>query len=167
MAELTDRPLERHLRVGKATIGLIGLDTALSRLLADNTISREQAVTELFEEISRANYIPDGKEHLYRDALAAEYDRLRKGESRADRQIIIRILGPGCVSCNNTQAMVIETMDRLGVAADIFQIHDLDEIGRFGVLQTPALIINDNLKSSGRIPTLSQIEEWLREAAGI
>jgi hypothetical protein len=39
----------------------------------------------------------------------------------------------------------------------------LDEIGRFGVLQTPALVINGQLKSVGRIPTRAQIEGWLRE----
>ena len=54
-------------------------------------------------------------------------------------------------------------MDEMQVAADIFQVHDLDEIGRFGVMQTPALIINGKLKSVGRLPTRSQIEEWLRE----
>ena len=49
------------------------------------------------------------------------------------------------------------------VAADIFQVHDLDEIGRFGIVQTPALIINGDLKSAGRHPSRSQIEAWLRE----
>ncbi len=53
----------------------------------------------------------------------------------------------------------------MGVAADIFQVHDLDEIGRYGVMRTPALIVNGELKSSGRLPPPADIEEWLREAA--
>jgi len=161
-----DKPLERHLRVGKATIGLIGLDRALSRVLAAPALSRDQAVTELFDAVRAENYIPAGKEAIYIDALAAEYDRLKAGGGRDGGPLTIRILGPGCVSCNNIQAMVIEIMAELGVAADIFQVHDLDEIGRFGVLQTPALLINGEVKSAGSIPTRSRIEQWLREAAG-
>jgi hypothetical protein len=51
----------------------------------------------------------------------------------------------------------------MGIAADIFQVHDLDEIGRFGVMQTPALVINNKLKCAGRLPSRAQVEEWLRE----
>ena len=57
-------------------------------------------------------------------------------------------------------------MSDMGVAADVFQVHDLDEIGLFGGIQTPALVINNEVKSSGRLPTRTKIEEWLREAIG-
>lgn len=158
-----DKPLERHLKIGNATVGLLGLDIVLTKLLADKTIEREVAINDLVDSISNQNYIPSGRENLYRVALAKEYDRLRSGQEReTDNSLTIRILGSGCVSCNNLQSMVIEIMNELGVAADIFQIHDLDEIGRFGVIQTPALIINGKLKSAGRLPRKSQIEEWLK-----
>jgi len=47
---------------------------------------------------------------------------------------------------NNLQKLVFEIMDKLGVAADIFQIHDLDEIVCYGVMQTSALMINVQLQ---------------------
>ena len=158
-----DAPLERHLKVGAATVGLVGLDIELSRLLSKKDLARDDAVSDLFEAVRRQNYIPPGTEELYLKALGREYDRLVSGEERQQEEITIRILGPGCVSCNNLQTLVIEIMNELGVAADIFQVHDLDEIGRFGVLQTPALIINGELKSAGRLPSRSKIEEWLRQ----
>jgi len=144
-------------------VGLLGLDIVLSRLLARANLDQEEAADELFAAISSQNYIPPGKEELYRQALAKEYVRLLHGREREDDTLTIRILGPGCVSCNNLQTMVVEIMNRLGVVADIFQVHDLDEIGRFGVIQTPALLINGEIKSAGRLPTPAQMEAWLRE----
>jgi len=160
----TDKPLDRTLRIGRATIGLIGLDRALSRVLAETGISRSQAVESLYQAVAEENYIPPGKEPLYREALAREYDRLMSGGERESSALEVRILGPGCVSCNNLQKLVIEVVSELGLAADVFQVHDLDEIGRFGVMTTPALVINGKVVASGRIPPRYKIEEWLREA---
>jgi len=54
-------------------------------------------------------------------------------------------------------------MSNMGIAADIFQVHDLDEIGRFGVMQTHALVIDNKFKCTGRSPSHARVEEWLRE----
>jgi hypothetical protein len=54
-------------------------------------------------------------------------------------------------------------MERAGVAADIEQIHDPDEIWRLGVTITPALMINGQVKIAGIKPTLAQVEGWIRE----
>ncbi|NOX26295.1 MAG: thioredoxin family protein [Deltaproteobacteria bacterium] len=161
---MNDVPLQRQIKIGRASIGLAGLDVALSRALGGK-LNRREAVEQIFTTISNRNYIPSGMRDAYREALAEEYDRLRDGETgNNDETLTIRILGPGCVSCNNIQKLVIEIMADMQVKADIVQIHDLDEIGRMGVMQTPALIINGQLKSTGRLPARSQIEEWLREA---
>jgi small redox-active disulfide protein 2 len=77
--------------------------------------------------------------------------------------LIVRIFGTGCLSCNGLQKLIIEVLADMNIGADIEQIHDLDEIGRAGILQTPALMINNRLKSSGLLPTRSQIEHWIRE----
>lgn len=166
MAEVIDVPLQRTLRIGKVSVGLIGLDVALNRVLADSSIQDEAAAAQVYEAVAKQNYVPESAVTLYQNAIADEVKRLRQGKAHQNSELVIRILGPGCVSCNNMQTLVIEIMAEMGVAADIFQIHDLDEIGRYGVLQTPALIINDHLKSAGRLPSRSQIEQWLREEIG-
>lgn len=160
---MSDTPTQRQLRVGRATVGLVGLDIALNRLLNQGDLADEKAVTLLYEEVEKQNYIPAGMEEQYRQALAREYERLRSGREASADDLVIRILGPGCVSCNNLQNIVIEVMNEMGLAADVFQVHDLDEIGRFGIIQTPALLINGKVKCAGRLPTSSQIEEWLRD----
>ena len=55
-------------------------------------------------------------------------------------------------------------MNDIDVAVDVFQVHDLDDIGRFGIMRTPALVINGQVKCAGRLPTHTKAEEWLRES---
>jgi len=163
MVQVMDEPLPRTLKVGKVSIGLVGLDVALNRFGRDTAFSSHEAADRILEEISARNYIPAATTETYREAVAREVNRLRGAGEKQGGDLIIRILGPGCVSCNSLQKLVIEIMSDMGIAADIFQVHDLDEIGRFGVMQTPALVINNKLKCSGRLPPRSKVEEWLRE----
>ena len=160
---MIDGPLPRSLKIGKISIGLIGLDIALNRFGRDLSLGNEEAAIKIFDDISSQNYIPAGSQNVYFQAIIKEVERLRGDSENQSGDLVIRILGPGCVSCNSLQKLVIEIMSDMGIAADIFQVHDLDEIGRFGVMQTPALVINNKLKCSGRLPTRAKIEEWLRE----
>lgn len=157
-----DAATTRTIRIGNATIGLIGLDVALNQATARG-MSEAEAEGFLFAAVSRENYIPTGAEGKYRAALLRTYrEHLRPGGEQTGPPVI-RIFGTGCVSCNNLQKLVIEALNTMGMAADIEQIHDPDEIGRQGILMTPALMINGRVKSGGRMPTPAQIEEWLRE----
>lgn len=157
-----DAATARTIRIGRANIGLIGLDVALNQAAARN-MAEDQAVDFLFAEISRHNYIPVAAVANYRQALLQAYRfHLRPGDQPASHPII-RIFGSGCISCNNLQKLVIEVLDAMGRAADIEQISDPDEIGRHGIVMTPALMINGQVKSGGLMPTRAQIEQWLRE----
>lgn len=160
-----EAPLQRILKVGAVLVGLLGLDVALTSILARPELATEAAADEVFAEISRHNYIPASAADLYRQALALEIGRLRGEQIESHSHLEVRILGTGCVSCNNLQKVLIEIMADQGLAADVFQVHDPDEIGRFGVLQTPALVINGKVKSIGRLPPRAEIEAWLRELA--
>lgn len=156
---------QNSLKVGKVSVGLLGLDMALMKVAARPDLDIASAVEQVMAAITARNYIPAAAVEAYREAIEREIIRLREGRKpREDNDLVIRILGPGCVSCNNLQKMVIEIMGDVGIAADIFQVHDLDEIGRYGVMQTPALVINNRVRCAGRLPTRSKVEEWLRES---
>jgi len=162
MDQIVDAPLSRTLKVGEVSVGLIGLDVAFTRILAQPELDIQSAAGHVYAEISRLNYVPALAEEKYRQALEQEIRRLRGGAAATETgHLEVRVLGTGCVSCNNLERQVIEIVAERGLAADVFQVHDPDEIGRFGVLQTPALVINGQVKSIGRIPTRAQIEEWL------
>ena len=154
---------QRTIKIDNATIGLIGLDISLQEA-AGRSLPVQEAVDLILSQISGQNYIPARAATAYREALKREYLRhIGASEESKTHELSIRILGPGCVSCNKLNSMIFDILQRLRVKADIDQIHDLDEIWRHGVISTPALIINDEIKCSGRQPTISEVEAWLRD----
>ncbi len=158
-----DAATSRTIRLGPVSVGLIGLDQALNRIAA---LELDEALAEdlLFAEIRKKNYIPPGKEAEYRQALRREYRLHLQREEREHPALEVRIYGPGCVSCNSLQTLVLEILDEMRIAAAIEQVQDPDEIGRAGVLHTPALVINGRLRIQGLLPTRAQVEQWIREA---
>lgn len=158
-----DTPIKQILKIGKATVGLIGIDIALNRVIRDTSLSTAAAAEMVYEEIKKKNYIPPGATEEYRKAIQDEIAQLRGEKERTEDELVIRVLGHGCVSCNSLQKMAIEIVSDMGLAADVFQVHDPDEIGRFGVVNSPALVINNDLKCEGKMPSRAQVEGWLRE----
>ena len=157
-----DTPTQRMIRIGKTAIGLLGLDIAINKALAAE-LTAPQAIDVIFLAVKGQNYIPANMVEKYREAIGREYRQLLGIHDDQDQGLVIRILGTGCVSCNGLQTLVIDAMERSGIAADIEQIHDRDEIWRLGVTATPALIINGQIKIAGIMPTLAQVEGWIRE----
>jgi small redox-active disulfide protein 2 len=73
----------------------------------------------------------------------------------------IKILGSGCVNCRNLEALTRSALHDLGIDADIDEVTDPAEIAAWGVMTTPALVIDDEVVASGRIPTPEQLAELL------
>ncbi len=157
-----DAATSRTIKIGATSIGLIGLDIAINKATACQ-LPEIEAMDFLFRSIKEKNYIPAGMEEKYRIALLKEYAKHLHGDNGIEDGLVIRIFGKPCLSCNNLQSMVIEILSKLDLGADIEQIHDPDEIGRAGVIHTPALIINGKLKVSGLLPSRAQVEQWIRD----
>ena len=75
--------------------------------------------------------------------------------------MLIQILGSGCSRCQDTAQRVTNVVARLGIAADIRKVTDMKEIMAFGVLGTPAVVIDGKVRCYGRIPTEAEIEKWV------
>ena len=155
---------QRKIKIGTVSVGLIGLEVAISKAISSK-LPEEEALDLIYNHVKKENYIPVTVQKQYREALKKEYRRLVEGSGQDKSDLVIRILGPGCVSCNKLNTMIFDIMQRRGIAADIRQIHDLDEIWRHGVISTPALIINGDIKCSGRMPSPAEVEKWLIDAA--
>jgi small redox-active disulfide protein 2 len=77
----------------------------------------------------------------------------------------VKILGSGCVKCQRLYAEAARAVAASGVDATIEKVEDFDRIVQHGVMMTPALVIDDRVKASGRVPPASEIAGWLEEAA--
>jgi hypothetical protein len=155
---------QRKIKIGTVSVGLIGLEAAIRKAISSD-LPEEEALDLIYDHVKKENYIPETVQNQYREALKKEYNRITKGDQQDSTELIIRILGPGCVSCNKLNTMIFDIMQRREIAADIRQIHDLDEIWRHGVISTPALIINGDTKCAGRMPSPAEVEKWLLEEA--
>ena len=75
--------------------------------------------------------------------------------------ITVKVLGPGCANCTRLEQSARKVVDVIAVDAEIIKVTDYQEIMDLGVLNTPGLIINDEIVSSGRIPTEAEITTWV------
>jgi len=75
--------------------------------------------------------------------------------------LTIKILGSGCANCKKLEAVAREAAGNARVQADFVKVTDMKEIMAFDLLSTPGLVINDKLVSSGRIPTVAEVQKWL------
>ena len=79
--------------------------------------------------------------------------------------MIIKVLGPGCSNCVNLERATREAVAELGIAATIEKVTDYGAIAGYGVMRTPALVVDEALMLSGRVPTASQVREILEPLA--
>jgi len=74
----------------------------------------------------------------------------------------IKVLGPGCLKCEQTEKNVKETVQESGVAAKIEKVTDVMEIAKYGVFGTPAVVVDGEVKSVGKIPDKDEIMTWIK-----
>jgi len=74
----------------------------------------------------------------------------------------IKIMGPGCPNCQKLAELVQQAVAESGVQAEISKVTDFQEMAQAGVLSTPALTINGEIKCVGRVPGKTEIEKWLK-----
>jgi small redox-active disulfide protein 2 len=77
----------------------------------------------------------------------------------------IKVLGPGCAKCRKLYAEAEKAIASSGVKAELEKVEKIEDIIRYGVMATPALVLNDKIKASGRIPRSSEILTWITTAA--
>jgi small redox-active disulfide protein 2 len=75
----------------------------------------------------------------------------------------IEVLGTGCAKCKRLFANVQEAVKDLKITAEVVKVEELDKIVNRGVMLTPALFINGELRAEGRVPCMDEIKQMLTE----
>jgi len=75
----------------------------------------------------------------------------------------VQILGMGCPKCRKLEANARKAIEELGVDAEVEKVQNIKEISRFGVMMTPALVIDGKVKCSGEIAPVDKIKKWLQQ----
>ena len=74
----------------------------------------------------------------------------------------IKVCGPGCANCTKAEAVVKEAVAESGAAAEVAKVTDFAEMAKLGVLSTPAIVINGQIMCVGKVPSKSEVLEWLK-----
>ncbi len=73
----------------------------------------------------------------------------------------IEVLGPGCSKCDRLEKEVKKVLNELGLKDEMIKVKDITKIMEYDIIMTPALVIDGEVKSAGRIPTKDEIKKWI------
>ncbi|MBM3147014.1 MAG: TM0996/MTH895 family glutaredoxin-like protein [Actinobacteria bacterium] len=76
----------------------------------------------------------------------------------------IQVLGTGCAKCRKLENHVRKAVEDLGVDADVEKVQDIDAIASFGVMMTPALAIDGQVKIVGKVPSVDDVKTLIAKA---
>jgi len=74
---------------------------------------------------------------------------------------LIQVLGPGCAKCQKLYEHAKQAAEQLGLQAEVEKITDINVITGFGVMMTPALAVDGEVKVAGKVPLVEEIKQWL------
>ena len=73
----------------------------------------------------------------------------------------VQVLGTGCPKCQQTAANAKEAAEAAGLQIELEKVDKPADIAKFGVMFTPALAVDGDVKVAGRVPTIDEIKAWL------
>lgn len=157
------------IRVGEDQVGLRGLKSAIEEIAqSPGDKTDDEIARALFEKLSGKNYIADCARNEYAQALVREFRKFlgQTVEDPIPKGLSIIVLGPGCVQCDRLEQLVKQVLTEMAIGASVHHVTDIKEIGTYGVVSTPALVINGKIMSKGTVPPARKIKEWLAAANG-
>jgi small redox-active disulfide protein 2 len=157
-----------QIKIGNNRIGIVGLEVVLAEVAeASAAQSDEDIRIELLKRLAKRNYIPESSKAEYGQAFLREFKKFtgRPIENSGPDGLEIKVLGPGCARCNQLEQDLMAVMAEMNLPADIEHVTDIAEIGSYGVMGTPALIVNGAVKSVGSIPPKTKLKQWLQDAS--
>jgi hypothetical protein len=150
------------ISLGKFKVGIAGLQEAIEEVRALGERPEEEIAQALFVRLKPRNYIPPAAEDDYRQAFLREFKKaLGEKVEEEYRSLNIKILGPGCTVCDRLEQTVMSVLAELNLPAEVEHVREVREIAALGIMSTPALLINGEVKSIGTAPTRAMLKQWL------
>lgn len=73
----------------------------------------------------------------------------------------IEVLGTGCAKCNKLEETARKAADELGVEYEVVKVKDINDIMNYGVMVTPALVVNGVVKVAGKVPAIEEVKKMI------
>jgi len=142
------------ITIGGHHIGLAGTSEIFEQFKQKHLSEELELKNQLLEHVRIHNYVPDSLADAYASAILREYQKFAglplAPVDEKSAFPVIRILGPGCAACDTLEKNVRAILSELNIAADVDHIRDINQIAEFGMVRTPALVINNSVVLSGQ-----------------
>jgi small redox-active disulfide protein 2 len=91
-----------------------------------------------------------------------DFERNYPNSSNKEKIMEIKVCGPGCAKCHETERIVNESLNEKGIVATVEKVSDFNEIVKLGVFSTPAVIMDGQVKCVGKVPTKKDVLSWIK-----
>ena len=155
------------VRIGGVEIGILDLEETFERVKQMKIQDEGELKRTILQEVKKTNYVPSSKDSEYIEGLFKAYRRyLGEKVEEEIEGLEIKILGPGCARCDKLEQNVRSLLTEMNIPAEVRHVRDLTAIAEYGVMGTPALVVNNVVKSTGRVPRKDEMVTWIRECRG-
>ena len=155
-----------QIKVDNHSVGIMGFNDVMEEMAGQYADQSDaEMMIELLNRLSKKNYIPNSAKENYGKAFLREFKKFcgKPYDEEVPEGIRIKVLGPGCSQCDRLEREVIEILSEISLSADVDHVRDIKEIGTYGVMGTPALIINGKVMAVGKVPAKAKLKKWLFE----
>ena len=151
--------------------GIIDLNKVIEEIAGEFSGKPDDEIAdELMTRLSKRNYMVPKARADYRTAFLREYKKFvgEPFEEPINPDLVqIKVLGPGCPNCERLEQDLMSLMAELKIRADLEHVRDPVQIGTYGVMAMPALVINDKVMAAGKVPPKSTLKDWLQSAGNL
>jgi hypothetical protein len=163
---MADKSVTR-LSVSGFSVSIIGIQELLADMANTHADKSDHEVrSHMLEELGKGNYIPPKARDDYGRAFVREFRKFL-GQPYTDdgpKGLDVKVLGTGCTQCHTLTQVIMEVLTELKLPASVDHVTDIKEIARYGIMGSPALLINGKAVAVGSVPPRDRIKKWLIEA---
>ncbi|MGA2402012.1 MAG: thioredoxin family protein [Syntrophobacteraceae bacterium] len=156
-----------QIKVGKFAVSIIGIKPLMDEMAGTHADKADDEIRFfMLDRLGQSNYIPAGAEADYGQAFVREFRKFlgQPYTEDAPQGLDIKVLGTGCPQCHALTQMVMEVLTEINLPAGVDHVTDIKEIARYGIMGSPALLINGKAVAVGNVPSRDRVKKWLVEA---
>ena len=156
-----------QIKIGRFGVSIIGIKQLIEEMAGTHADKTDDEVRSfMLDLLGRGNYIPSSAKEDYGKAFVREFRKFLGQPYTEDTPdgLDIKILGTGCNQCHSLTRMIMEVLTEINLPAGVDHVTDIREIARYGIMGSPALLINGKAVCVGSVPPRDRVKKWLVEA---
>ena len=157
-----------RINVTGSSISIIGIKQLMDEIAKTHADKSDEEIRSfMLDQLGKDNYIPSKAKDDYGKAFVREFRKFLGQPYTADAPegLDVKVLGVGCAQCHQLTQIVMEVLTELELPAGVDHVTDIQEIARYGVMGSPALLINGKAVAVGSVPPRDRIRRWLTDAS--